>query len=169
MEGRKRSEEILKLERLVYKMANRFRNLESVVMDFEDIVQECWLAVLKASERFDERVGVKFITYAYVAMVNRLKTLWSRRPEGSVYLEDEVSMVDDEGDVVGYEELIGVDGEQEGWVFLREVFDRVSVRARLVLQEILVGGESDWRRLEEKLGISLKGVLEEVRGVLQGW
>lgn len=51
--------------RLVYSVANRFRH---VGLNFEDLVQEGHLGLIKAVERFDFSKGFRFSTYAHIVI-----------------------------------------------------------------------------------------------------
>jgi len=169
---KRNEQEILQLERLVYLFAHRNKDLLNAVVDFEDLVQEAWLAVVTARKKFDERKGVKFIVYAFSAIRNRFRDLRKKKVDCVKYFEDIAG--EQEGDRrVEVEELVKEEGRQEEQVFLKEVLGKLSVRGRLIAYEILQDGDVGdvkeyWKRLERKLGISLEGVLEEIREQLIG-
>lgn len=65
----------------MYKVAHQWRE-RSTGLDFDDLVQECWVVVIRAKDGYDPRRGAKFSTYAYRAMWNHLgnvRARWMRR------------------------------------------------------------------------------------------
>lgn len=173
-----RKEEVLSLTDLVYSMANKYKYLCSSVMDFEDLVQDLWLIVLSAYDKFDVKKGVKFITYAYVAIVNEVKTLFLKRQEEGRYIRECELVKDSEDDgirgISSFEVLCKDVSDVYERIFLKEIMEKLSLRALLVLVEILNDGEvvrdvsKYWKKLEERLGIPLGDVYYEIKEVLEG-
>ena len=58
------------LDRMIYKIAQFWIKFipNRSCLEFEDLVQECYLEHVKAQKRFDESKGVKYTTYLYKAL-----------------------------------------------------------------------------------------------------
>lgn len=52
-------------EKLIYKIANRFYVENTNSIDFEDLVQEGYLGLITACNKYDPNLNTKFITYAF--------------------------------------------------------------------------------------------------------
>lgn len=61
----------VKYRALAYRVANRLVR-KTPDADIDDLAGVAWFAVVKASRRFDESCGIKFISFAYVAARNEV-------------------------------------------------------------------------------------------------
>lgn len=70
IEGLTVEETIAKYERLVHKAVHAAK--ANTVCSYEDMVQEGFLAIVEAFDRFDEKKGVTFSTYVYTYVHGRI-------------------------------------------------------------------------------------------------
>lgn len=74
---------------LVRKLAWRFFNQAPETVEFEDLLQEAYLAYLEAKKRYSKEKQAKFTTWAWNYITGYLKNyLNTERKEGHVELED---------------------------------------------------------------------------------
>ena len=95
-----------------YTVASRWRNFGKGVVDFEDLLQDCNLTLVKASRSYDPDKGI-FSNYAYLYMMGKMEHTLKTKKVEKIYrntssLDYDLSPDSDGSllmsDVLGYEE-----------------------------------------------------------------
>ncbi len=167
-----------KFQKLIYKFANKWNGLlADDLFEFDDLVQEGWLTLWKASIKFDETRGNQFITYGYRALDNRYKTLFSHGYKKDMSVEH-VDMHDENWEDGEEIEIEDKNSNFIQGIEIRDILDRLSDKARQVVEYILEDDGVDkinnikqviryWRKIEKEFG-NIIDVKQEIQTLLLG-
>ncbi len=168
--------DLSKYEKLVHKFARKWYGItqEDNLLSYDDLVQEGWIALSRAANKFNEIGNSKFITYAYIALDNAYKDLYKhyQKDREIGYLN---IPIDEEGNEIEIEDK---NSDFIPEVETNDFLSRLSEKAQRVANYILedtkvdkIDGLEDvvkyWKHLEYKFG-KVTSIKEEIQGVLLG-
>lgn len=142
---------------LAYTVANRWRRCAFGIFDFDDLVQDCLLAMIMASKVYDKTKGA-FSIYAYLYMMGKMKhTLKTEKVEkinrNTCSLDYDLSKYGDGSrtalDLFEYKELFFEHEYEE----LIEAVDKLRRREKEVITALYFEGLS-WDEIAEMKGVS---------------
>lgn len=165
IEGMTEEEIIVKYKRLAHKLAGKLYRLkkdylDTRYMDFEDLTQLAYIGIFDAVRSYKEDKNVKFMTYAWACVQNRINKDAFREKQVKTYMTLGNFSLDSTLDDDGEDTLLSITGEEDTNIediHNREIqiklINRLSKRDR----EILIMHNIEGRSMDEignKIGLS---------------
>ena len=163
---------------LVYYIARSFQKSTTGGIEYDDLVQEGMVGLVKAARAFDESKGILFSTYAWNCIKRRILLYIKRQRKHKRDISINQDIWGTDGDGAPMEEILGYSQKEYENVWKRDLLERCIRSLNQSQREIVLlyyGKGLKQKEIAKQLGISqcqvcriIKRCLEKMRKILGG-